>query len=122
MLDLLIGPIIELVADNSDVILDALFGAAAGAAAVAVTYQIVRKITSYNIRDLIREAIKNSKQKVFEKFVGNALEATITEKKSNAISLEVFCAECNQKATLTLESKNGVDSTLTEGMKISLTA
>ena len=112
MLDMLI----ELAMDNADLVLDVLFGAAA----TVVAYKVVQVINPDNVKDLIREAIKSSRQKSLEKFIGKAVEATIKEKKSNAISLELFCAECGEtsRERILLESTRGVDSSLKKGTKI----
>lgn len=114
MLDILI----DLALENSDLILDALFGTAAA----IVAYKVIRKITPDNVKDLIREAIKSSKQKIVEKYVGHAVEATIVSKKSNAVSFEIFCAACGNNATekITLESSRGVDESFKKGDKIYL--
>lgn len=116
MIDLLVDVVLE----NSDVIIDFLFGVTAAVFA----YKVVRKITPDNVTGLIRDALKNSRQKAFEKYLGKAIEATIVEKKANAVSFELFCAECGEptKERLKIESSRGVDSSLVKGMKILVNA
>ena len=109
--------LIGLAIDNADVILEVLIGAAAA----AITYKVAPKISSLNVIGILREAITSSKQKTFEKLLGQSIKATIKEKRANAISFEVLCVACKEKSEITLESTGGISDDLTKGSVISFT-
>ena len=118
MLDIILGLILE----NSDTIIEVGSGILFGAATAVIAYKAVQKITVDNAKDCIRRAIRNSRDKIAEKYFGKVIETTIAVNNGNSITFDVLCAECkdNPKEKIKIESTRGVDSSLCKGMKITL--
>ena len=118
----MLNVILELILDNSDTIIEVGSGILFGAATAVIAYKVVQKITADNVKDYIRRAIRNSKDKIAEKYFGKVIETTIAANNGNAITFDVLCAESkdNLKEKIKIESTRGVDSSLCKGMKITL--
>lgn len=83
-----------------------ILGAAAIGAAAYAGVKIYEKITAKQIAEEVRRK------------AAAAFYAKIKEKKANAVKVGIFDVNDNQTGEMTIESKEGVDSSLRKGQRI----
>lgn len=113
----------ELILEYAWDILSGVGAALFGAAAVFLAYKVSEKITQSNLIDIIRQAIQRKKTDIVKNALGKAVDTYIKEVKPNEITLSVLISECKELEgqDIKIESSKGVDSSITQGMKVKFT-
>lgn len=84
-----------------------------------ITDKVCVLITSTNLPKLIRSALRNSKEKKAQKLLSGVIQSTIQQVKPNQVTIDAFLEDENDdKIRIKLETTEGVDSSLQEGMCI----
>lgn len=91
-----------------------LFGAAIG----VIAYTVYTKITSSNLAESVRSAIRNAKSDVVKKLLGHSLKIMVKDKSINTISISVLEADLEpvNDVQIEIKSKEGVDDSIYKGM------
>ena len=97
-----------------------LLGVLFGGGLIFVTYTIAQVINKLNLPEIIREALRNSKEEQAKCLIGEAIEAQVKLVQGNTITLEMFAkAGSSEKIELQITG-TGVDSSVKQGMKVAV--
>lgn len=123
MLDLLLGPLIDIAVEVGGEIIEFAGEALLGVGVALLVYKIAEKITESNLPDLIRKMIRDKSEAIFKKLAGKTISMAIKSKKNKEITLEFLEARCKEleKQEFKIESSQGVNDSLRVGKKITVT-
>ena len=113
----------ELILEYGWDILTGVGAALFGAAAVFLVYKVAERITKSNIADIIRQAIHRKKSDIAKKAIGQMVGTYVKEAKPNEITLSVLISDCKELEgqEIKIESSQGVDPSIQQGMKVKFT-
>ncbi len=109
-----------------DLILEGLFAIGAalfGAATAYIVYKIAEKITSSNLPDIIRRAIRASNEKKMKQHLGKMIKAHIDRADNGVVVVSISDLDDDGKDAdkIQIESSAGIDSSIRQGMTLKTT-
>lgn len=97
--------------------LELLIGVAIGVVIGLITYKVCEIVSQSNIGQVIRNALRSSKEETAKKMLGHQLKGIIKSKGVNTIKLQILAEGMPDKLDLEIQCE-GVSSDLREGMEI----
>lgn len=103
-----------------------VIGAIAGWAICTIVCTVYEKITIYNLPEMIRTALRNSKEEKAQKLLREAIKrGKIKDTEHNCITVDIFCGgdtaeTAEETVRVKLKTTEGVDASIQKGMSVSI--